>query len=103
MILLRERAGAQNPWAEAFVLCPEGASEFSLQGFNPGNRPPKATRPEGGARPNVLTRLNRGPMAQLSHVPIAHADFARQQMRASSGTRISRPFRANRLFEGSQG
>jgi hypothetical protein len=29
--------------------------------------------------------------------------YARQEVRTSSGTRISRPFRANRLYEGSQG
>src|ERR1700730_10619323 len=63
-----------NPWGEAFVLCPERLRN-SAQGFNPGNRPPRATRPEGGARSNVLTRRKRGPIVQLSHVPIAHSDF----------------------------
>ena len=43
---------------------------------------PRATRPEGGARSNVLTRRKRGPMVQLSHVPIAHG-FRGQQMRVN--------------------
>ena len=48
-------AGGHNPWAEVFVLCPAGAIELSPEGFNPGNRPPRATRPDEGRqieRPN---------------------------------------------------
>jgi len=60
-----ERAVGHKPWAEAFVLCPEGLQDLEAQGFNPGNRPPRATRPEGGARSNVLTGRKRGPMSQL--------------------------------------
>ena len=35
MISLRKAVG-HIPWAEAFVLCPAGATELT-QGFNPGN------------------------------------------------------------------
>jgi hypothetical protein len=52
-MIFSERVVGHNPWAEAFVLCPEEVTGFST-GFNPGNRPPRATRPEGGARSNVL-------------------------------------------------
>ncbi len=59
-------------------MCPAAGSTGLSRGFNPGNRPPRATHPEaeGGARSNVLTRRKRGPMVQLPHVPIAHLTFA---------------------------
>ena len=47
------------------LFCAPQGLQNSAQGFNPGNRPPRATRPEEGARSNVLTKWKRGPMVQL--------------------------------------
>ena len=43
-LICSERAVGHNPRAEAFVLCPAGATELS-PGFQPWESSPKATRP----------------------------------------------------------
>ena len=74
MILLRKGLQATILGLRLLFCAPKGLQN-SAQDFNPGNCPARATRPEGGARSNVLTRRKRGPMVQLSHVPIAYSDF----------------------------
>jgi hypothetical protein len=47
MNLLEERAVGYNPWAEAFVLCPAGATELS-PGFQPWEFSTKSDAPSQG-------------------------------------------------------
>jgi hypothetical protein len=63
MILLRKGLQATILGLRLLFCAPKGLKN-SAQGFNPGNCPTRATRPEGGARSNVLTRRKRGPMVQ---------------------------------------
>ena len=52
------------------LFCAPKGLRISAQGFNPWNRPPRATRPEGGARSNVPTRRKR---CKLHQVPASLA------------------------------
>src|SRR6202795_370846 len=63
---------------------PRVSTGVSTRGFNPGNRPPKAMRPEGGARSNVLTRWKRVRWSNCSTSQLHTLTFARQQVRVSS-------------------
>ncbi len=88
-----ERVVGHNPWAEAFVLCPAGATELS-PGFQPWESSTKSDAPPGRGRqierPNKAEAGFDGPIGARSQ--LRTLTFARQQVRVSSGTRISRPF-----------
>jgi hypothetical protein len=62
-----------QPWVRLYLWTeglPRRATELR-QGFNPGNRPPRVTRPDKGRQSKVLTRRKRGQMDQLQQVQIA--------------------------------
>jgi hypothetical protein len=70
-----ERAVGHNHWRPLFCA-PQGLRN-SAQGFNPGNRPPRATRPEGGARSNVLSRRSGARWSNCSRSQLRTLTFRR--------------------------
>ena len=59
ILLLRRTRSATILGLRPLFLAPQGLQN-SAQGFNPGNPPPRAMRPEGGARSNVPNKTEAG-------------------------------------------